>query len=100
MVARRGTERCRWRNGGYKSTEKREKSPTHLAVSLQLNALNVLESDTSVNVASDDGSRDVHADADGRVLLGSHAVVLGELVDLDLAELADVSVGREEGGQR
>lgn len=58
---------------------------------LELNHLDVLESDTGVDGALDDGLGDVHAAADGGVLIGSHAVVSGELVDLDLAELTDVT---------
>lgn len=58
---------------------------------LELDHLDVLESDTGVDGALDDGLGDVHAAAHGGVLIRSHAVVAGELVDLDLAELADVA---------
>lgn len=58
---------------------------------LQLNHLDVLKSDTGVDGALDDGLGDIHAAAHGGVLVGRHAVVAGELVDLDLAELADVA---------
>lgn len=50
----------------------------------QLDHLHVLETDTGVDVAADDGLGDVHAAANGSVVVGSHAVVLGELIDLDL----------------
>ena len=58
---------------------------------LKLDHLDVLKSDTGVDGALDDGLGDVHAAAHGGVLVGRHAVVAGELVDLDLAELADVA---------
>lgn len=58
---------------------------------LELNHLDVLESDTGVDGALDDGLGDVHAAANGGVLVGRHTVVPGELVDLDLAELTDVA---------
>jgi hypothetical protein len=70
---------------------------------LELDHLHVLESDARVDGALDDGLGDVHAAAHGGVLVGRHAVVLRELIDLDLAELADVAdalalEGREVGG--
>lgn len=46
--------------------------------------LYVLQADAGVDVAADDGLGDVHAAADGGVVVGGHAVVLGEFVDLDL----------------
>lgn len=58
---------------------------------LQLDHLNVLQTDAGVNLFVDDGLGDIHAAADGGVVLRSEAVVRGELIDLDLAELADVS---------
>lgn len=58
---------------------------------LKLDHLDVLKSDAGIDGALDDGLGDVHAAADGSVLVGSHAVVSGELVDLDLAELTDVA---------
>jgi hypothetical protein len=53
---------------------------------LKLNHLNVLETDTGVDIAVDDGLGDIHAAADGGVVGRGHAVVLGELVDLDLLQ--------------
>ncbi len=58
---------------------------------LELDHLDVLEADAGVNLAVLDGLGDVHAAADGRVVFGGQAVVRGELVNLDLAELADVA---------
>lgn len=70
---------------------------------LKLDHLDVLKSDTGVDGALDDGLGDVHAAADGGILVGRHAVVASELVDLDLAELTDVAdalslEGSEVGG--
>jgi hypothetical protein len=53
--------------------------------------LDVLKADARVNLAGDDGASHVHADAYGFVVAGFHAVVRGELVELYLAELADVA---------
>lgn len=73
---------------------------------LQLNHLHVLEADTGVNLPLHNGLGDVHAAADGRVIGGSQAVVRSELIDLNLAKLADVTdtlalegpkVGRDSG---
>ena len=50
----------------------------------QLDHLHVLETDSGVDFAADDGLGDVHAAADGGVVVSGHSVVLGELVDLDL----------------
>lgn len=58
---------------------------------LKLDHLDVLESDTGIDGTLDDGLGDIHTTANGGVLVGSHAVVSGELVDLDLAELTDVA---------
>lgn len=58
---------------------------------LQLDHLDVLQANSGVNVAVDDGLGDVHAAANSGVVGGSEAVVRGELVDLDLAKLADVA---------
>lgn len=44
--------------------------------------LDVLEADSGVDFAFDDGFGDVHAAADGGVVVWGHAVVGGELVDL------------------
>lgn len=70
---------------------------------LELDHLDVLQADAGVDVAVDDGARHVHAAPHGRVVLGRHAVVRRQLVDLDLAELADVAdalalEGAEVGG--
>lgn len=58
---------------------------------LELDHLHVLEADAGVDLALDDGLGHVHAAADCGVVGGRHPVVGGQLVDLDLAELADVS---------
>lgn len=50
----------------------------------QLDHLHVLEADAGVDLLVDDGFGDIHAAADGGVVIGSHAVVGGELVDLNL----------------
>jgi hypothetical protein len=50
----------------------------------ELDHLHILEPDAGVDVFVDDGFGDVHAAADGGVVRGRHAVVRGELVDLDL----------------
>lgn len=50
----------------------------------QLDHLHVLQANTGGNVATDEGLGNVHAAADGSVVLGSHAVGLGEFVDLNL----------------
>jgi len=57
----------------------------------QLDHLHVLEADTGVDVTADDGLGHIHAAAHSGVIIGSHAVVLGELINLDLAELANVA---------
>lgn len=58
---------------------------------LQFDHLDIFQADSGVNLFVDDGLGDIHAAADGGVVLGGETVVRGELVDLDLAELADVS---------
>ena len=58
---------------------------------LQLNHLHVLQSDPGVDVTADNGFGYVHAAPHRRVVGGRHAVVRGQLVDLDLAELAHVA---------
>lgn len=70
---------------------------------LKLDHLDVLQTNAGVNGALDNGLGDVHAAAHGGVVVGGHAVVRGQLVDLDLAELADVAdalalEGAEVGG--
>lgn len=65
--------------------------------------LDVLETDAGVDVAFDDGFGDVHAAAHGGVVGGFHAVVGSQLVNLDLAEFADITdalthEGAEVGG--
>lgn len=50
----------------------------------QLDHLDVLEANTGVDGAVDDGLGDVHAAADGSVVVRGHAVVFGEFVDLNL----------------
>lgn len=52
----------------------------------ELDHLHVLQADAGVDLAFDDGFGDIHATANGGVVVGSHAVVFGELVDLDLCE--------------
>lgn len=52
----------------------------------ELDHLHVLETDAGVDFAFDDGFADVHAAADGTVVVGRHSVVFGEFVDLDLRE--------------
>ena len=52
----------------------------------QLDHLHVLETDSGVDLAADDGLGDVHAAADGGIVVSRHAVVLGEFVDLDLGQ--------------
>lgn len=58
---------------------------------LQLDHLDVLEADAGVDGAGDDALGHVHADAHGGVVGGGHAVVGGQLVELDLAEFAYVA---------
>lgn len=53
----------------------------------ELDHLHVFEADAGVDLLVDDGFGDVHAAADGGVVRGRHAVVRGELVDLDLGAL-------------
>lgn len=70
---------------------------------LELDHLDVLQTDAGIDGALDDGLGDVHAAAHGGVLVGRHAVVRCQLVDLDLAELADIAdalalEGAEVGG--
>ena len=50
----------------------------------QLDHLDVFEADAGVDFLVDDGFGDVHAAADGGVVVWCHAVVGGELVDLNL----------------
>ncbi|KAI6764615.1 hypothetical protein HG531_012502 [Fusarium graminearum] len=70
---------------------------------LELNHLDILQADTGVNLAFDDGLGDIHTAAHSGVVLGGHAVVRGEFVNLDLAKLADIAdaltlEGAEVGG--
>ena len=70
---------------------------------LELDHLHVLEADAGVDGAGGDGLGHVHAAADGGVVVRGQAVVRRQLVDLDLAELADVAdalalEGAEVGG--
>lgn len=70
---------------------------------LKLNHLDVLKTDAGVDLALDDSLGDVHAAANSSVVIGGHAVVRGELVDLDLAKLANIAdslalEGAEVGG--
>lgn len=57
----------------------------------ELDHLDVLQADTCVNGALDDGLADIHAAADGCVVVGAHPIVRGELINLDLAKLANVA---------
>ena len=62
-----------------------------------------LEADAGVDLAVLDGLGDVHAAADGGVVRGGHSVMRSQFVDLNLAELADVTdalalEGAEVGG--
>ncbi len=58
---------------------------------LELNHLNVLEANASVDAALYNSLGHVYAVADGCVVREQHTVVRGQLVNLDLAELADVA---------
>lgn len=58
---------------------------------LELDHLDVLEANAGIDLAGDDGASYVHADANGFVVGGLHAVVGGELIELDLAAFADVT---------
>ncbi|OSS51148.1 hypothetical protein B5807_04240 [Epicoccum nigrum] len=58
---------------------------------LQLDHLHVLEADAGVDGARGDALGHVHAHAHRRVVGRGHAVVRGQLVELDLAELAYVA---------
>ncbi|KAB8343171.1 hypothetical protein FH972_022761 [Carpinus fangiana] len=57
----------------------------------QLDHLDILKPDAGVDLALDDGFGDIHATSDGSIVAWRHAIVRSELVDLDLAELADVT---------
>lgn len=57
----------------------------------QLDHLDILQTNTSVNGTIDDGLGDVHAATDSSVVIGSHAIVSGKLVDLNLAKLTHIS---------
>jgi hypothetical protein len=57
---------------------RQQKHATHLDL------LYVLESDAGVDLSVDDCLADVHPASHGSIVAGSHAVVLGQLVDLDL----------------
>ena len=50
----------------------------------ELDHLHILETDAGVDFAFDDGFADVHAAADGAIVVGRHSVVLCEFVNLDL----------------
>ena len=50
----------------------------------QFDHLHILQTDAGINITTDDGLGNVHAATDGGVVVRSHAVVLGELVDLNL----------------
>ena len=58
---------------------------------LQLHHLDILEPNTRIDITVDNSFADIHPAADGGVVLRSHAVVTGKLVDLDLAELSDIA---------
>lgn len=53
--------------------------------------LDILEADSSVDFALDDGLGDIHAATDSGVISGGHPVVRSELVNLDLAKFADIA---------
>ena len=56
---------------------------------LELNHLNILQSDAGVNAAFDDRLGDVHSTSDGLVVSRLHPVVLCQFINLDLFQ--DVS---------
>lgn len=58
---------------------------------LKLDHLHVLQPDAGVNLASDNGLGNIHSTAHSGVVRRGHAVVRCQLVDLDLAEFADVA---------
>lgn len=58
---------------------------------LKLDHLHVLQANAGVDLALDDGLGYIHPAADCGVVRRSHPIVGGKLVDLDLAELADIS---------
>lgn len=58
---------------------------------LELDHLHVLQADAGVDLALDDSLGHVHPAADSGVVRRGHPVVGGKLVDLNLAELADIS---------
>lgn len=62
-----------------------------LAPLLQLNHLDILQTNASINVTTLDGISDIHADTHGGVVRLGHAKVRGKLVNLDLAKLAHVA---------
>lgn len=57
----------------------------------QFNHLHILQANAGINVTADDGLGNVHAATDGSVVVRSHAIVLGELVDLNLSELSNIA---------
>lgn len=58
---------------------------------LELDHLHVLESNPGIDLAADDGFRHVHPAPHRRVVRGRHAIVRGQLVNLDLSKLADIA---------
>lgn len=58
---------------------------------LELNHLNILQANASVNFAGDDGLGNVHSTANGGIVLWSEAIVRGQFVNLDFAKLAHVA---------
>jgi len=58
---------------------------------LKFDHLDVLKTDTGINVPTDNGTCDIHANTDRGVVLRRHAVVASQLVQLDLAKLAHVT---------
>eukprot|EP01136_Pigoraptor_vietnamica_P012308 Opistho-1_new@52095 len=62
-----------------------------LAELLQLNLLVVDKAHAAVDGPVADGLREVHSDADGRVVALAHALARADFVNYDLAKLADVT---------
>lgn len=58
---------------------------------LKLYHLDILQTNAGINLTADDGFGHVHAATNRSIVLGGHAVVRSQFVNLDLAKLADVA---------
>lgn len=71
------------------------RSSLFFAPFFQLDALNILESDSGIDSSVDDAAADVHADSDGGVVGGQHSVPFGQFVNLSRVVLRKMAKNEE-----